>query len=108
MRPLIPALLLTAALLPASAVQARDVDVSLSLGFAQPGLVGRVDIGRPYVYYPRPVYLAPQPVYVMPVHPRKHRHHKHWRRDCYRYGDCGHAYAAPAYRYGPPVVVYRD
>ena len=36
-------LLLSAALLPTSAVQARDVDVSLSLGFAQPGLVGRVD-----------------------------------------------------------------
>ncbi|MCY4755241.1 hypothetical protein [Pelomonas aquatica] len=75
---------------------ARAADVAVSIGFSQPGVYGRVDIGR----YPQPVLVAPQPVYVGPpvyaepvylwVPPEQRRD---WRRYCYRYGACG----APVY-----------
>lgn len=86
-----PALLSLAAV---SAAQAADVGVSI--GFSQPGIYGRVDIGR----YPQPVLIAPQPVYVArpayrdPVYlwvPVEHR--RDWRHHCSRYGAC----AAPVY-----------
>lgn len=75
---------------------ARAGDVSVSIGFSQPGAYGRVDIGR----YPQPVLIAPQPViigrpvYTEPVYlwvPPEHR--RDWRHQCYRYGACG----APVY-----------
>ena len=89
-----PLLLGLAGLATTSASQAGDVGVSI--GFSQPGVYGRVDIGR----YPQPVLIAPQPVYVgrpayrEPVYlwvPPDHR--RHWKRHCSRYGACG----APVY-----------
>lgn len=79
-------------------VQAADVGVSVSI--SQPGVYGRIDIGR----FPQPVLVAQQPIVVMraptvvvqpePVYlwvPPGHR--KHWRRYCGQYGACG----APVY-----------
>jgi hypothetical protein len=92
---------------------ARAADVGVSIGFSQPGVYGRVDIGR----YPQPVLLAPQPVIIgrpayraQPVYlwvPPEHRHN--WRRHCSYYGACG----APVYFvedgwYRQNVIVYRD
>ena len=86
--------LLALAALASPAAQAADVGVSI--GFSQPGVYGRVDIGR----YPQPVLIAPQPViigrpvYREPVYlwvPPDHR--RDWRRHCYQYRACG----APVY-----------
>jgi len=92
---LAPAAVGLAALAALPAAQAADVDVSI--GFSQPGLYGRVDIGR----YPTPVLIAPQPVIIgspayraEPVYlwvPPEHR--RDWRHNCRRYGACG----APVY-----------
>lgn len=104
-----PALLGLASL---AAQPARAADVGVSIGFSQPGVYGRVDIGR----YPQPVLIAPQPVYVgRPVYrepvylwvPPAHR--RDWRRHCGHYGACG----APVYFvqdnwYRQNVIVYRD
>lgn len=104
---LIPAVLALAAALPAQAA-----DVAVSIGFSQPGVYGRVDIGR----YPQPVLIAPQPVYVgRPVYrepvylwvPPPHR--RDWRHHCHAYHACG----APVYFvedgwYRQNVVVHRD
>lgn len=90
-----PALFALAGLATVPAAQANDV--SVSIGFSQPGAYGRVDIGR----YPAPVLVAPRPVVIgRPVHraepvylwvPTEHR--RDWRRHCYHYGACG----APVY-----------
>jgi len=86
--------------------------VGVSIGFSQPGVYGRVDIGR----YPAPVLVAPQPViigrpvYREPVYlwvPPGHR--RDWRHHCRQYGACG----APVYFvqdgwYREHVVVRRD
>lgn len=76
---------------------AHAADVAVSIGFSQPGVYGRVDIGR----YPQPVLVAPQPVVIgRPVYaaepvylwvPPGHR--KDWRKHCAHYGACG----APVY-----------
>jgi hypothetical protein len=92
---------------------ARAADVGVSIGFSQPGVYGRVDIGR----YPQPVLIAPQPVIIgRPVYradpvylwvPPEHR--RDWRHHCYRYGACG----APVYFvqdgwYRQNVIVHRE
>lgn len=76
---------------------ALAADVGVSIGFSQPGVYGRVDIGR----YPAPVLVAPQPVLIArpayrpePVYlwvPPGHR--RDWRHHCRHYGACG----APVY-----------
>ncbi|MGM9485320.1 hypothetical protein ACS5PN_29305 [Roseateles sp. NT4] len=106
-----PALLGLAAVTALPSAQAADVGVSI--GFSQPGVYGRVDIGR----YPQPVLVAPQPVFVgrpvyraQPVYlwvPPEHR--RDWRRHCYHYGACG----APVYFvedgwYRQNVIVHRE
>ncbi|MCF8207303.1 MAG: hypothetical protein K9J82_19625 [Methylotenera sp.] len=105
-----PAALALAALAAAPAAQATDVGVSI--GFSQPGVYGRVDIGR----YPAPVLVAPQPVVIgrpvvrEPVYlwvPPGHR--RDWRHHCRQYGACG----APVYFvqdgwYREHVIVRRD
>ena len=89
-RLLAPALF--AALLPAA--QATNVGVTVEI--SQPGVYGRVDIGRlppPAVIVPQPVIIAPQPVAVVapaPVYmwvPPGHR--KDWRKHCRHYNACG-------------------
>jgi hypothetical protein len=72
-------------------------DVGVSVRISQPGVYGRVDIGRfpqPQVWVPQPVWgvqpvqvvQAPPPVYLWV--PTGHR--KHWRKHCSRYGACAH------------------
>lgn len=85
-------LLLAASL--TGALPARAADVGVSIGISQPGVYGRVDIGRfpqPQLYVQQPViisapvYAAPPPVYLW-VPPG---HRKDWRRYCGQYQACG-------------------
>jgi hypothetical protein len=95
------------AALPATA--RPNVDVGVSIGISQPGVYGRVDIGR----FPQPQVVVAQPVIVHRVPPPVvvhqpvvvHRpvqpvymwvppgHRKNWRQHCAQYGACG----APVY-----------
>jgi hypothetical protein len=75
------------------------VDVGVSVQISQPGVYGRIDIGR----YPQPQVIVQQPVWVArPVQPPPMQpiymwvppgHQKHWSKHCARYGACG----APVY-----------
>ncbi len=72
-------------------------DVGVSIGISQPGVYGRVDIGRfpqPAVIVPQPVIIAPPPrtvvVQPQPVYlwvPPGHR--KKWAKHCHEYNACG-------------------
>jgi hypothetical protein len=86
-------ILATLALLSGSAA-ATDVGVSVSV--SQPGVYGRIDIGRfpqpqvvvaepVIVQQPRVIVAQPQPVYLYV--PAGHR--KNWRAHCHRYDACG-------------------
>ena len=87
--------LVAGAILPAAAA----TDVAVSIGIAQPGVYGRIDIGTlppPRVVYPQPVIYAPPPVTVVqaPLYlyvPPGHQ--KHWGKHCARYNAC----ARPVY-----------
>ena len=89
------ATLAAAAIAGPTAAQAADIGVSVSI--SQPGVYGRVDIGR----FPQPVVFVQQPVVVHrtvrvrePVYmwvPAGHR--QNWSRHCGQYGACG----APVY-----------
>jgi hypothetical protein len=87
------ALALSAAMITPT-VYATDVGVSVEI--SQPGVFGRVDIGRfpqPAVVLPQPViveaprvvHVQPQPVYLW-VPPG---HRKNWRKHCRDYNACG-------------------
>lgn len=76
------------------AAQAADVGVSIQV--SEPGVYGRIDIGRfpqPQVVVAQPVIVAqprvvvaqPQPVYMW-VPPG---HQKNWRKHCRSYNACG-------------------
>lgn len=77
--------------LPAAAAQ---TNLAVSVGIAQPGFYGRVDIGSypaPAVIYPQPVVVVPSPVAVVqrPIYlyvPPGHQ--KHWAKHCAKYGAC--------------------
>lgn len=79
----------------AGAAGATDVGVSVEV--SQPGVYGRIDIGRfpqPQVIVPQPVVIAPQPVVVArPVQPAylwvPQGHRKHWSKHCHQYNACG-------------------
>jgi hypothetical protein len=84
------------ALLAAAAVPAQATDVGVSVSVNQPGLYGRIDIGRvpspPVLVYPQPVIIAQpavavqrQPIYLH-VPPG---HAKDWRKHCGKYNACG-------------------
>jgi hypothetical protein len=76
---------------------AHASDVGVSVQISQPGVYGRIDIGR----FPQPQLVVAQPVYVerpvvvhhappQPVYmwvPPGHR--KNWRKHCREYGACG-------------------
>jgi hypothetical protein len=74
---------------------AGATDVGISIAISQPGVYGRIDIGRfpqPVVVVPQPVIIAPRPVGVLvqPVYmwvPPGHR--KKWDKHCGRYNACG-------------------
>lgn len=80
---------------------AGNVDVGVSVQISQPGVYGRIDIGR----FPQPQVVVAQPVVVMqprvvvaqPVQPVymyvPQGHRKNWRKHCSAYGACG----APVY-----------
>lgn len=76
---------------------AMAADVGVSIAISQPGVYGRIDIGRfpqPVLVVPQPVIVTRAPVAVEPVYlwvPPGHR--KNWRKHCARYGACG----APVY-----------
>ncbi len=84
------ALTIAAALLPA----AYAANVGVTVEFSQPGVYGRVDIGRlptPAVIIPQPVIVAaavavaPAPIYMW-VPPG---HRKKWSKHCREYNACG-------------------
>lgn len=85
---------LATSLLVALPAQAADVGVSVSI--SQPGVYGRVDIGRfpqPQLVVTQPVIIqrqvvvvqSPEPVYMW-VPPG---HRKNWRKHCGQYQACG-------------------
>ncbi len=82
-----------AMLVAATLAQAADVDVGVSIGIHQPGLYGRIDIGRfpqPQVIVQRPVVIYQQPQRPQPIYlhvPPGHR--QHWRQHCQAYNACG-------------------
>jgi hypothetical protein len=73
--------------------QSADVDVGVSIGISQPGVYGRIDIGR----FPQPQLIVTQPVVIRPVRQRVEPvylwvppgHQKNWRKHCHRYNACG-------------------
>jgi len=92
---------------PALAADTAKADVGVSISISQPGVYGRIDIGRfpqPTVVVQQPVIIAapppprvvvvqPQPVVVArpePVYmwvPPGHR--KNWKKHCREYNACG-------------------
>ncbi len=92
----IVALLLAAVLLPS----AHAANVGVTVEVSQPGVYGRIDIGRfpqPAVIVPQPVIIAPQPVIAAPavVVPQPvymwvpPGHRKNWAKHCRHYDACG-------------------
>lgn len=79
----------------AASLSAGAADVGISVQISQPGIYGRIDIGRypqpqvvvqqPVLVMPAPHVLAPQPVYMW-VPPG---HRKDWKKHCGAYGACG-------------------
>jgi hypothetical protein len=83
---------------------ASAAEVGVSVQISQPGVYGRVDIGRvpqpPQVVLPQPVIIAPPPPpRVVVAHPLPRPepvymwvppgHRKDWRRHCAKYNACG-------------------
>ena len=87
--PALAGLLLAAA----AATQATDVDVGVSIGINQPGVYGRIDIGRfpqPQLIVQRPVLVVQQQVRPAPIYLRvPPGHRQNWRKHCRAYGACG-------------------
>lgn len=89
--------LITLAALAAIAASASATDVGVSVQISQPGVYGRIDLGR----FPQPAVVAAQPVVIAPTRvvvaqpvqpvymwvPPGHR--KHWSKHCREYGACG-------------------
>jgi hypothetical protein len=84
---------LTVLLAAAAPAMAADVNVGVSIGFSQPGVYGRIDIGsypQPQVIVAQPVIIqrpsrVPPPVYLW-VPPG---HQKDWKKHCKSYNACG-------------------
>lgn len=79
-----------------AALPAGATDVGVSVQISQPGVYGRVDIGR----YPTPQLIVPQPVVIRPARGVAVRpepvylwvppgHQKNWGKHCGRYNACG-------------------
>lgn len=75
---------------------AAAADVGVSVQISQPGVYGRVDIGRfpqPQVIVTQPVVVArPAVVVAQPVQPVymwvPPGHRKHWHKHCHEYNAC--------------------
>jgi hypothetical protein len=88
--------LFTTLALVAAAAPAFAADVGVSIGINQPGVYGRIDIGRvptpPVLVYEQPVVIVPGPVAVQrrPIYLHvPPGHARDWRRYCGRYQACG-------------------
>ncbi len=76
---------------------AQAADVGVSVQISQPGVYGRIDIGRfpqPAVMVAQPVVIhAPRVVQPRPIEPLylwvPPGHQKHWGKHCQRYQACG-------------------
>jgi len=89
-------LAVTMALCAAAAAPVFAADVGVSVEISQPGVYGRIDVGRfptPQVIVPQPVIVQPgvvgypvQPIYLW-VPPG---HRKNWAKHCAEYRACGH------------------
>lgn len=91
----VPSLCLMAAL-GAATLSAQAADVGVSVQIQQPGVYGRIDLGRfpqPQVVVAQPVLVAPPPQHLAPPPPAylwvPPGHQKHWRQHCHRYQACG-------------------
>ena len=86
-------ILFAAAALCAAAGAPAQVDVGVSIGISQPGVYGRIDIGR----FPQPQVVLATPVVIHAGGPRRDPvylwvppgHQKNWRKHCQRYDACG-------------------
>jgi hypothetical protein len=92
MKPLAQLALLAASL--SACLSAGAADVGISVQVSEPGLYGRIDIGR----FPQPQVIVAQPVMVAPPYVRPLQpvymwvppgHRKDWRKHCGAYGACG-------------------
>jgi hypothetical protein len=79
---------------------AAAADVGVSVQISQPGVYGRIDIGRfpqPQVIVAQPVIVARPVVVAQPVQPVymwvPMGHRKNWHKHCHEYNACG----APVY-----------
>lgn len=87
----------TVAALALLAAPAFATDVGVSVSVSQPGVYGRIDIGKfpqPQVVVAEPVIIArPRVVVAQPVQPVymwvPPGHQKNWGKHCHRYGACG-------------------
>lgn len=85
------------AALASAATPAFATDVGVSVSVSQPGVYGRIDIGRfpqPQVVVAEPVIIRqPRVVVAQPVQPVylwvPPGHRKNWAKHCHRYGACG-------------------
>jgi len=89
--------LLALAMVASAAPALANPEVGVSVSVNQPGLYGRIDIGRapvpPVLIYPQPVVIVPGPVAVQAPPPIYLHvppgHARDWRRHCRRYNACG-------------------
>jgi hypothetical protein len=88
--------LLVSLLAAAAAAPAIAADIGVSIEIAQPGVYGRIDVGRfpqPRVILPQPVIIEPPRVVVQPVQPIymwvPPGHRKNWKKHCREYNACG-------------------
>ena len=75
-------------------LSAGAAEVGVSVQISEPGLYGRIDIGR----FPQPQVIVAQPVMVAPPYVRPLQpvylwvppgHRKNWNKHCGAYGACG-------------------
>ena len=95
-RPTIPLLALLGALACAAAPALAAPDVGVTVHVSQPGVYGRIDLGRvppPAVVYAQPIVVQPPPQRVVALQPVylwvPPGHQKHWDKHCGRYNACG-------------------
>lgn len=77
------------------ALPAIGADVGVSVTISEPGVYGRIDIGR----FPQPQVILAEPVWVQPVRSGYRPqpvymwvppgHQKNWAKHCGRYNACG-------------------
>ena len=89
--------MLAVTLCAAAAAPALAADVGVSVEISQPGVYGRIDVGRfpgPQVIVPQPVIIQPGVVVGAPVQPIymwvPPGHRKNWGRYCAQYRACGY------------------